>query len=106
MLDQLYLFGLFLLYEAKNSQEKNVSKSGKVCSFFIDYGKKWLYNGFDRREDMKDMSEKPTLILQKKVEKVSSRLVMPKAFVKKHGVYYYMEVYEDKIILKPIKKEI
>ena len=48
--------------------------------------------------------EKPMLIFQKNADKVMNRVLLPKPFIKKHGNQFYMEVYEDKIILKPIKK--
>ena len=48
--------------------------------------------------------EKPTLIYQKNADIKMNRIILPKPFVEKHGRSYYMEVYEDKIILKPIKK--
>lgn len=47
------------------------------------------------------MEEKPILILKKKVEKVASRIILPKEFVEKNGEQLFMEVYKDKIILKP-----
>lgn len=43
--------------------------------------------------------------LQKKADKVMNRIIIPKSFIDKHGKQFYMEVYEDKIILKPIKKK-
>lgn len=51
------------------------------------------------------MEEKPILIFQKRVEPVAHKIIIPKSFISEHGYDYYMEVYEDKIILKPIKKE-
>ncbi len=48
--------------------------------------------------------EKPTLIYQKKVESTTNKLRLPNDIVKQWGRQYYMEIYEDKIILKPIKK--
>lgn len=49
--------------------------------------------------------EKPQLIYQKNADKVLNRVVLPKKFIEKYGYQYYMEVYEDKIILKPIRKD-
>ena len=49
--------------------------------------------------------EKPSLILQKKADKVLNRIVLPKKFVDTYGYEYSMEVYEDKIVLIPIRKE-
>lgn len=47
------------------------------------------------------MEEKPILILKRKVEKVASRIILPKEFIEKNGEELFMEVYKDKIILKP-----
>lgn len=49
--------------------------------------------------------EKPQLIYQKNVDKVLNRVVLPKKFIEKYGYQYYMEVYEDKIILLPVRKD-
>ena len=49
--------------------------------------------------------DKPILIFQKNADKTKNKMVIPKSFINKYGYSYYMEVYEDKIILKPIKKE-
>lgn len=48
--------------------------------------------------------EKPNLIFQKTVDKTLNKMIIPKFFVKQHGRDFYMEIYEDKIVLKPIKK--
>lgn len=48
--------------------------------------------------------EKPQLIYQKNADKVLNRVVLPKKFIEKFGYQYYMEVYEDKIILVPVRK--
>lgn len=50
------------------------------------------------------MNEKPILIYQKNVDKALNKMVIPKFFVEKFGRSFYMEIYEDKIVLKPIKK--
>lgn len=49
--------------------------------------------------------EKPILIYKKNADKIMYRVMIPKKFIEKHGREFYMEVYEDKIILKPIRKE-
>lgn len=49
--------------------------------------------------------EKQKLIFQKNADKTKNRIVIPKFFTDKHGYQFYMEIYEDKIILKPIKKK-
>lgn len=46
----------------------------------------------------------PKLIFKKNVDKTLNKIIIPKFFVEKHGRSYYMEIYEDKIVLKPIKK--
>lgn len=48
--------------------------------------------------------EKPQLIYQKNADKVLNRVVLPKKFIEKYGYQYYMEVYEDKIVLVPVRK--
>lgn len=48
--------------------------------------------------------DQPKLIFQKNVDKTLNKMVIPKFFVEKHGRQYYMEIYEDKIVLKPMKK--
>ena len=48
--------------------------------------------------------EKPRLIFQKNADKILNRVILPKFFIDKFGRSYYMEIYDDKIILKPIKK--
>ena len=45
--------------------------------------------------------EQPKLIYQKNADKVFNRVIIPKFFIDKYGRQFYMEVYEDKIILKP-----
>lgn len=48
--------------------------------------------------------EKPILIFLKNAEKTQNKIVLPKICIEKFGSSYYLEVYEDKIILKPVKK--
>lgn len=48
--------------------------------------------------------DRPLLIFQKNADIEKNRVIIPKAFVEKNGRNFSMEVYEDKIILKPIKK--
>ena len=48
--------------------------------------------------------EQPVLIYQKNADKEMNRVIIPKPFIEEHGRQFYMEIYEDKIILKPIKK--
>ena len=49
--------------------------------------------------------EKPILIFQKRAEPKTHKMIIPKSFISDNGYDFYMEVYKDKIILKPIKKE-
>ena len=48
--------------------------------------------------------DRPLLIYQKNADVEKNRVIIPKAFIEKNGRNFSMEVYEDKIILKPIKK--
>ena len=50
------------------------------------------------------MNEKPLLIYQKNADKVLNRVMLPKKFIDKWGREFYMEVFDDKIILRPIRK--
>ena len=49
--------------------------------------------------------EKPILVYHKKADDSLNRVVIPKPVINKMGTYFYMEVFEDRIVLKPIKKE-
>jgi len=48
--------------------------------------------------------EQPLLKFQKNVDKALNKMVIPKFFVEKYGRKFYMNVYEDKIVLIPMKK--
>lgn len=48
--------------------------------------------------------KKPKIILQKNAEQTTNKIRIPKNVIDTMGNKFYMEVYEDKIILKPIKK--
>lgn len=48
--------------------------------------------------------EQPKLIYQKNADIKMNRIIIPKPFIEKHGRQFYMEIFEDKIVLKPIKK--
>lgn len=50
------------------------------------------------------MEDKP-LVFQKNADKKSNRVIIPQFFIDKYGFSFYMEVYKDKIILIPIRKE-
>ena len=49
--------------------------------------------------------EKPKLIFQKNADKEMNRVINPKFFIDKFGRQFYMEIYENKIILKPLKNK-
>ena len=49
--------------------------------------------------------EKPKLVFQKNADKKLNRVIIPKFFIEKFGQSFYMEIYENKIILKPLKKQ-
>lgn len=44
------------------------------------------------------------LRLQKNADKEKGRIMLPKAIIEQWGRQFYMEIYEDKIVLIPIKK--
>ncbi len=44
------------------------------------------------------------MVFQKNVESNTNKMRLPKAIVEQWGKQFYMEIYQDKIILKPIKK--
>lgn len=71
-----------------NNSIENYTKYGKIL------GKK-------RRDKM----EKPIFIYQKNADKVLNRVVLPKKCIEKWGRAYYLEVYEDKIVLVPVKEK-
>ena len=48
--------------------------------------------------------EKPQIILLKNAEQKTNKVRIPKNVIDTMGNKFYMEIYEDKIILKPIKK--
>lgn len=50
------------------------------------------------------MEEKPILIYQKNAEKTTNKMRIPQIAIEKFGSAYYMELYNDKIVLRPIKK--
>lgn len=48
--------------------------------------------------------EKPILVYQKNADKTTNKMIIPKAIIEQWGNKFYMEIYQDKIVLKPIKK--
>ena len=49
--------------------------------------------------------EKPQLIYQKNADPIRNKVIIPQKFINKYGRQFYMEVYEDKIILSPMKNK-
>ena len=49
--------------------------------------------------------EKPILVYHKRADDSLNRIVIPKPVINRMGKYYYMEVFQDRIVLKPIKQE-
>lgn len=49
--------------------------------------------------------EKPRLVYQKNVESNTNKMRIPKAIVEKLGKQFYMECYEDKIVLIPVVRK-
>ena len=47
----------------------------------------------------------PEFVYQKNADKVLNRVVLPKKFIDDNGRKFYMEVYKDKIILRPIRED-
>lgn len=49
--------------------------------------------------------EKPILVYQKNADKSTNKMIIPQAIINKWGNQFYMEIYEDKIILRPINNK-
>lgn len=49
--------------------------------------------------------DKPMLILQKNAETTTNKIRIPKDTIEKFGNKFYMEIYSDKIILKPLDQK-
>lgn len=49
--------------------------------------------------------DKPIIVFQKNADKTTNRIIIPKAIIEQWGREFYMEIYQDKIILKPINKK-
>jgi len=60
--------------------------------------------GGDRVTEQNNLKE-PFLRFQKKADKEKNRVIIPKTFIEKWGDKFYMDVYSDKIVLRPIGKE-
>ena len=48
--------------------------------------------------------EKPIITYQKNADKEKNRIIIPKVFIDNWGREFYMEIYQDKIVLRPIRK--
>ena len=48
--------------------------------------------------------KKPILVYEKNADKTTNKMIIPKAIIEQWGNKFYMEIYTDKIILRPIKK--
>lgn len=53
---------------------------------------------------MVQIKEKPNVVYTKRAEVEKNRVIIPKKFIDQHGRLFYMEVYNDKIIIKPRKE--
>ena len=49
--------------------------------------------------------KKPVFIFQKNVDKNTNKMIIPRFLVKQWGYRFSMEVFEDRIVLKPLDKE-
>lgn len=47
--------------------------------------------------------KKPVFIFQKNVDKNTNKMIIPRFLVKQWGYSYSMEVFEDKIVLRPLE---
>lgn len=48
--------------------------------------------------------EKPVLVYMKKVDKTTNKIGIPKKIVEQWGISYYLEIYADRIVLRPIER--
>lgn len=49
--------------------------------------------------------EKPIMVIKKNAEATTNKIRLPKAIVEQWGNKFEMEVFQDKIVLKPIKEK-
>ena len=49
--------------------------------------------------------EEPIIIYRKMADKTTNRIIIPKAIIEQWGRYFYMKIYQDKIILEPLNKK-
>ena len=52
-----------------------------------------------------EMGEDRPITCMKRADAKFNRVIIPKFFIDKNGRDFYMEVYKDRIILIPVKKE-
>lgn len=48
--------------------------------------------------------EKPIMVFQKNADKTTNKMIIPKAIIEQWGNQFIMKIYEDKIVLEPVKK--
>lgn len=48
--------------------------------------------------------EKPIMVFQKNADKTTNKMIIPKAVIEQWGNQFYMEIYQDKIVLRPVEK--
>ena len=48
--------------------------------------------------------EKPILVYEKNADKTTNKMIIPKAIIQQWGNKFYMEIYADRIVLRPIKE--
>lgn len=51
------------------------------------------------------MMDKPIMVFKKNTERGTNKMIIPKAIVEQWGRNYQMEIYQDKLILRPTKEE-
>lgn len=54
---------------------------------------------------LKRIFKNGAIVYQKNINKDKNSITIPQEFINKWGYEYYLEMYADKIILKPIKNK-
>lgn len=49
--------------------------------------------------------EEPIMVYRKNADRTTYRIIIPKAIIQQWGRHFYMKVYQDKIVLEPIKEK-
>lgn len=44
------------------------------------------------------------MVFQKNADKTTNKMIIPKAVIEQWGNQFYMEIYQDKIVLRPVEK--